>query len=207
MNLYQQEQYDAHALVLRYLATIDDAQKQQLDAMLHDYLAFRRRVDAFLQCHFARTCTQACFQSRRSACCSREGIITFFADVVINVLGSPSAEIARTMARLRKAHSGYKCIYLSPAGCRWKIKPMVCAMFLCDTAQNAVFNGNPALQDQWESIRKEKDRFTWPSQPVLFDDLEAHFIKAGFSSPLMYMHNSPGLLRLKRKWSVSSPPP
>jgi len=32
-----------------------------------------------------------------------------------------------------------------------------------------------------------------------FESLERYFIDAGYSSPLMYMHNSPGLLRVKKQ--------
>jgi hypothetical protein len=73
--------------------------------MTRDYCAYRQEVDAFLKTHLAGVCTQKCYQSRVSACCSKEGIITF----------------------------------------------------------------------------------------------ETLFIKSGYSSALMYMHNSPGLLRVKQR--------
>jgi hypothetical protein len=34
---------------------------------------------------------------------------------------------------------------------------------------------------------------------VLFDDLETFFINAGHASSLMYLHNSPGLLLVKKR--------
>jgi hypothetical protein len=40
---------------------------------------------------------------------------------------------------------------------------------------------------------------------VLFDDLEAFFIDCGCTSPLMYLHNSPGLLRVKQKRGQGPP--
>lgn len=207
MNPYQQEQYEAHDLVLKYVATLDAAEKQRLEKMLGDYLAYRKRVDAFLQSHFTDMCTQSCYQGRRSACCSREGIITFFADVVINVLCSPSEDINRIMNVLQQPNTGVKCIYLTSDGCRWKVKPVVCALFLCDAAIRSVFSANPDLQKEWEALRNEKKRFTWPDQPVLFEYLEAYFIKAQCTSSLMYLHNSPGLLRIKKGRQVSSPSP
>jgi len=48
-------------------------------------------------------------------------------------------------------------------------------------------------------LEAKRKRFTWPDQPVLFDDLESYFMKSGYRSPLMYLHNSPGLLRVKQK--------
>ena len=175
--------------------------------MLSDYLAYRERVDAFLSRHFTDVCTQSCYQSRRSACCAREGIVTFFADVVINVLCSPPKDIDRIITALKQPNTGFKCIYLTPNGCLWKVKPIVCAMFLCDAALRSVFEVNPTLQYEWEALRDEKNRFTWPDRPVLFDDMEAYFIKAKYTSSLMYLHNSPGLLRIKKNRQVSSPPP
>jgi hypothetical protein len=36
-------------------------------------------------------------------------------------------------------------------------------------------------------------------QSFLFDELEQLFIDAGYRSPLMYLHNGPGLLRVKER--------
>ena len=207
MNTYQQEQYAAYDLVVKHLSALDASDKRRLDAMLRDYLVFRGRVDEFLHRHFADTCSQSCYQSRRSACCSRDGILTFFADVVINVLCTPPQDIERIMTTLQRPNTGFKCIYLRSDGCMWQVKPIVCAMFICDSALGSIFEGNPALRREWEALNAEKNRFTWPDKPVLFDDLEAEFIKAKRFSSLMYLHNSPGLLRLKKCWQGSSPPP
>jgi len=43
-----------------------------------------------------------------------------------------------------------------------------------------------------------KNRYAWPDQSVLFDELEQMFIDAGYHSPLMYLHNSPGLQQVKK---------
>ncbi|MGD2030721.1 MAG: hypothetical protein PVG86_12380, partial [Desulfobacterales bacterium] len=59
----------------------------------------------------------------------------------------------------------------------------------------------------WNELKQRKKIYTWPDRPVLFDDLERYFMNAGYSSPLMYLHNSPGLLRIKKqakKQSVST---
>jgi len=198
MSSYNQEQYDALVMVRRYLAGLGEVEKVELVASLDDYLRFRQSVDDFQQAHFGSVCHQACYQSRLSACCSREGIVTFFADVVINVLLSTPQEIDRLAETLRQGDNGVKCIYLGRDGCLWRLKPIVCAMFLCDRAENGVFRDRPALRRQWEAYREHKKRFTWPDRPVLFDDLEAIFIAAGCTSPLMFLHNSPGLIRVKQ---------
>jgi hypothetical protein len=75
-------------------------------------------------------------------------------------------------------------------------------MFICDDAQKKIFNSAPAVRQKWEEFKQLKKHFTWPDRPVLFDALEAIFIKAGYSSPLMYLHNSPGLLRVKQRASL-----
>ena len=201
MSSYNQEQYDALDMVRRYVAGLGKAEKAGLVASLDDYFRFRQSVDDFLQTHFGSVCNQACYQSRLSACCSREGIVTFFADGVINVLLSTPQEIDRLATVLQKGDNGPKCIYLGSNGCLWRLKPIVCAMFLCDRAEEEVFRDWPALRRQWEAYREHKNRFTWPDRPVLFDDLEAIFIAAGFISPLMYLHNSPGLIRVKQQAS------
>jgi hypothetical protein len=46
-------------------------------------------------------------------------------------------------------------------------------------------------------LKQREKHFRWPDRPVLFDDLEKYFMAAGYSSPLMYLNNSPGLLRVK----------
>jgi len=200
MSSYNQEQSDALDMVQRYVAGLGEAEKADLMGSIDDYLRFRQSVDDFLQTHFGSVCSKACYQSRLSACCSREGIVTFFADVVINALLSTKREIDR-LAEVLQGPGGVstKCVYLERNGCLWRLKPIVCALFLCDRAENEVFRDQPALRRQWEAYREHKKRFTWPDRPVLFDDLEAIFIAAGYTSPLMYLHNSPGLIRVKQE--------
>lgn len=197
MNDYQKEQMDGFALVREHLATLSSAGRETLMAMAADYLSFRDETDAFLSRHFSQVCAPKCFQHRLSACCSREGIITFFADVVINLLVSPDDETDILMRVLKKPNQGFKCVYLGENGCIWRVKPIVCEMFLCDAAQKEVFGDNPDIRAAWERLDQRKKAYTWPDRPVLFDALEAHFLNAGHTSPLMYLHNSPGLLRVK----------
>jgi hypothetical protein len=200
MSSYNQEQSDALDMVRRYVTGLGEAEKADLVGSLDAYLRFRQSVDVFLQDHFGSVCSQACYQSRLSACCSREGIVTFFADVVINVLVSTLQEIDRLAEALQGPDDvSTKCVYLGGDGCLWRLKPIVCAMFLCDRAENGVFRDRPALRRQWEAYREHKKRFTWPDRPVLFDELETIFIATGCTSPLMYLHNSPGLIRVKQE--------
>ena len=206
MNSYQQEQIDALTLVYQHLNSLDAGCRREFQDCLSDYLTFRHEVDQYLERHFGGICDAKCFQSRMSACCSRDGIITFFADVVINVLVSNSEEIEAMFTRLRKPHTSLKCIYLGENGCPWRVKPIVCEMFLCDVAKEKVFSKVPRAREKWEELNERKKRYTWPDRPVLFDDLEAAFLKAGYSSPLMYMHNSPGLLRVKKQARTTANP-
>ena len=199
MSSYQTEQIDALTLVTERLDAMADTERLALEKLSADYLAFRREVDEFLSANFSRVCTETCYQSRLSACCSREGIITFFGDIVVNAMYSDVSELKKLLAVLRNPNLGFKCIYLSEQGCLWRIKPIVCQMFLCDRAKEMVFGENYRLQAEWELLEYKRKLFTWPDRPVLFDALEAHFIKKGCRSPLMYLHNSPGLLRVKEK--------
>jgi len=72
-------------------------------------------------------------------------------------------------------------------------------MFLCDAAKKEVFGKNPQARKRWEAFQKQKQCFTWPDRRILFDTLEQYFMDAGYTSPLMYLHNSPGLLRVKQQ--------
>lgn len=200
MSSYQNEQIDALQMVRRYLDKLSGAELQALKDMAADYLVFRREVQTFLNDHFRSVCTQACFHSHRSACCSREGIITFFADVVINVLQSESEALEQLEAVLKTENNGFKCIYLERNGCMWRVKPIVCEMFLCDASRNEVFANQPHLKLKWEALEHRRQRFTWPDRPILFDELEKKFLNAGLKSTLMYLHTSPGLLRIKKEW-------
>jgi hypothetical protein len=199
MNSYQKEQLETLNMVQRHLETVSKQEKQRLLSQISEYLMFRNMVDEFLCEHFENICTLKCYQSKVSACCSREGIITFFADVVVNALVSAESEIRSLSEALMKTNTGFKCIYLDIHGCMWRVKPIICEMFLCDTAEKAVFSENPPAKKIWQKLKQREKKYRWPDQPVLFDDLETYFIDAGFRSPLMYLHNSPGLLRIKKQ--------
>jgi hypothetical protein len=165
-------------------------------------MEFRADVARFQAKHFADTCSRKCFTSQTSACCGREGIITFFADVVINTLLSTDKETDKLLETIQRDTGGFNCVYLNESGCLWRVKPIVCEMFLCEHAKQNVLDGNNNLGQQWETLRRRERRYTWPNRPILFDDFEAFFIEAGFDSPLMYLHRSPGLLRLKAKYGL-----
>ena len=199
MNSYQKEQAETLSMVRHHLASISAPERRELESQVSEYLVFRDEVDAFLSKHFSNICTQKCYQSKVSACCSREGIITFFGDMVVNALVSPDAEIKTLTAVLQKPNTGIKCIYLGNHGCIWRVKPIVCEMFLCKQAKKDVFKQKPWVEEIWKELKQRKKLYTWPDRPVLFDALERYFIAAGYSSPLMYLHNSPGLLSIKRK--------
>ena len=197
MNDYNQEQSETIAMVRHHLGTRLPSELESIKAKIRDYLQFRQEVDEFLECYFSGVCTQKCYQDAYSACCNREGITTFFTDIVINVLVSTEQEVDRLLGLLNLPNQGLKCIYLRRAGCSWRVKPLVCAMFLCEPARKSVFGDDPHAQTLWQRLRHKEKKFTWPDRPVLFDALEADYIREGYTSNLMYFHNSPGLLRVK----------
>ena len=186
-------------MVRQYLSSLPNSELRWLRQRIKSYLQFRKVVNSFQDEHFADICSEKCFTSRTSACCGREGIITFFADVVINVLLSTSKEIDTLLETLEGDTGGFNCVYLNESGCLWRCKPIVCEMFLCDHAKNLVLAENKRLASQWQGFCRRKRMYTWPTRPVLFDELEVLFLNGGFDSPLMYLHKSPGLLRLKAK--------
>ena len=186
-------------MVRQHLRGVTASKLVWLKTRIRSYLAFRAAVDRFQKEHFSEICTKRCFSSHTSACCGREGIITFFADVVINSLLSTNEQIDKLLLTLESDTGGMNCVYLSETGCLWRLKPIVCEMFICEQAKKNVLADHDCLIRQWEGFRQEERLYTWPTQLVLFDELESLFIEAGYDSPLMYLHRSPGLLRLKAK--------
>lgn len=197
MTAYNREQLEAIELVRNHLKTSPSSELSRLSRRIKSYLRFRKETDQFLKRYFSEVCTDRCYKDRYSACCGREGITTFFADVVINILVSSDEDIDRIVRALQVSNVGFKCVYLGTNGCLWKIKPIVCEMFLCEDARKTVFGEALNARVQWERLRRREKRYTWPDRPVLFDDLETVFIQAGYDSNLMYFHNSPGLLKVK----------
>ena len=198
MNEYQQEQLDALTIVRRGLLQFGDAKRMELIETIRDYMQFRQSVDRFLKRYFSDTCTQTCYLSRTSACCSKDGIITFFADTVVNALHATPAQLDRLEMVLNRVNKGHRCVYLGIHGCKWTVRPVVCAMFLCDRAMDAVFRDEPEARKAWESLRRQEKSFKWPDRPVLFDYLEKAFLDLGCQSTLMHLNLSPGLLRVKK---------
>jgi hypothetical protein len=197
MNAYNEEQLETITAVVDCLKRLSLAEVTGLKKRIHNYLQFRKEIALFLNRHFLEICTQTCYESRQSACCSREGITTFFADVVINALVCQEEDMAVLMHVLKKPVKDAKCVYLRETGCLWHVKPIVCEMFLCRRARKKVFEENPDALKTWRKLRHRKKRYTWPSRPVLFDALEGYFRARGVRTSLMYFHNSPGLLRVK----------
>jgi hypothetical protein len=199
MGTYRTEQRQGQEMVVRYLREASATERDQLRRMCGDYIRFREEVQLHQRGHLSAICTRACFRSQLSACCNKDGIITFFADLVINALYSPPQTLERLRASLRQPRDDLKCIYLGVQGCRWHIKPLVCEMFLCDRALEEMKAADPRVVEAWLRLEAEAKRFRWPDRPVLFDWIESRFLAAGLSSPLMYLHNSPGLVRIKRQ--------
>lgn len=199
MTPYQTEQFQTLQKVRRYLAQIPEVERETLKESLADYLTFRDDVDTFQEKYFRDICNRKCFQSELSACCSRDSIIIFFADVIINALLADPTALDRLQDVLTKTHAGFKCVFLGRKGCLWSVKPIICEFFLCDAAKTAVLKANPVAQKRWDALVERKKAYTWPDRPVLFDTLEQICIDAGYASPLMFLHNSPGLLRVKRR--------
>ena len=202
MNDYQSEQLDALSQVLGALEKFTKCERDQLLVDIAPYVAFRREVDQFTERHFSPLCNSACFQRKRSACCSKDGIVTFWADVVVNACCASTMQIAQLKQAIQAPFFSDKCIYLTPGGCLWTIRPLVCAFFLCDAVQNEVLGACREISEQWSAYKNAAAAFRWPDKPVLFDRLEAVFMAAGCDSSLMYLSKSPGLLMVKKRAGI-----
>ena len=199
MNDYQQEQWDALQMVVGQLRLLKTGERQELFREMAPYLAFRSEVDRFLDRHFSAHCTRSCYSNQLSACCSKDGIVAFWADVVVNVCCSSEAAIQKLFKALRSPFNENKCTYLQADGCCWQVRPLMCAMFLCEPAQEKVFAHDEECKAQWNALRNRAEVFRWPTRPVLFDRLETFFMERGCRSSLMFINTSPALLRIKRQ--------
>lgn len=202
MNSYQTEQQDALFKAREAVLRLSRPESGALSHKIRSYLEFRRQVDAFHDVHFRHHCSLSCFQNRLSACCSKDSIVTFWADVMINAFVSKAVQLADLALSLTDPAYPHKCIYLGPDGCRWQLRPLMCALFLCDAAKAEVFAANISAQSRWEKLQAQANDFRWPDKPVLFDWLESYSMARGIHSPLMYINKSPGLLRIKRKAGI-----
>lgn len=196
---YRDEQLLNQEIVQEFFTRSGDAEKSLIRALCGAYLHFREEVAQFQSHYFQSCCNAACFQHQRSACCNKDGIITFFADLVVNAVVSDPSEMDALTTCLRVSRNDMKCIYLGPQGCRWRIKPIVCEMFICDRAQQEVLDASPQASAIWNEMKEKELSFRWPDRAVLFDEIESRFMAAGVRSSLMYLHNSPGLIRVKKK--------
>jgi hypothetical protein len=205
MNDYQKEQWDALIQIKHHLNCLGTETLDALRTSITPYIQFRKELDIFLDRYFSKHCTESCFQSSLSACCSKDGIITFWADMVINACMCNSIEMDRLLNAVRHPAKPGKCIYLCSDGCCWQVRPLVCAMFLCDSVRQAVFSLNPEAAARWCEFEQSAKSFRWPDRPVLFDQIEQQFMDFGCRSSLMYLNTSPGLLRVKRQSGMIKP--
>lgn len=199
---YNRRQEEVLLVVRDHLARIPDPERQSLRKSLQPYLEFRDETARFQEEHLSAACTLRCFHDGTSACCGREGILTFFADVVINLLLSTDEEADLLLSRLLDDKGGPNCVYLGENGCAWKLKPITCEMFLCDHAKEELSGGDGSRGRRWKELRGREKIYTYPDRPVLFDGLEKLFLDAGIENAMMYCHKSPGLLLLKKRHGV-----
>ena len=202
LNEYQKEQWTA----LNQIKECVDARGpigSELVDEIRSYLEFREGLDSFSDRHFRNHCSRACFKNQVSACCSKDGIVTFWADHVINASASGIGCIDDLLAAIRAPQHSDKCIYLGTNGCLWRIRPLGCALFLCDGVQKEVLDARPSVKEAWDEYRNRARGFRWPDRPVLFDRLEQAFMAVGCRSPLMYINTSPGLRRVKQKAGIA----
>ena len=160
MNEYQKEQLETLLMIRKQFERFSASEMDYLQAEIAEYLSFRSRIAGFLRHHFKDICTEKCYQNQLSACCSKDGIITFFADAVINALVSNTHELDSLENAIRRPSYDHKCIFLTENGCLWRIKPIVCEMFLCDAAERTCFGVNHNALKQWNEFKEIKKHYT-----------------------------------------------
>ncbi len=198
ISRYNSEQIETIGMVVEHLSCVSEKENESLKKMCDEYLGFRKQLSEYFLKYVADTCIKKCFDNQRSACCTKEGVIIFFADIFINLLYSDKKETDDLLFALNSLDQGRRCVYLGERGCLWKIKPVICEMFLCNTAKKEIFQKHADASLLWMALKKREKDFKWPDKPVLFDRIEEYFINKGFSSSLMFMHTSPGLIKVKK---------
>lgn len=187
-------------MIIDHFGRMSEKDLNELRQICGDYLDYRAEAGRFFQEHFAEICSRNCFANQLSACCTRDGIITFFGDLVVNALVSEPDELDRINKRLAGPRPDFaKCLYLADDGCLWRMKPLVCEMFLCDAAMESVFKDAEATEACWKRFKTRALAYRFPDRPVLFDHLEMAFLYAGYRSNLMYINTSPALRRIKAR--------
>jgi hypothetical protein len=194
---YNRDQWITFQAVREACNSMASAEKVKLRDTFQSYLSFRRELDSYHTTYLETFCRRFCFETGLSACCGFESIITFFADHVISFLLSTDEEMEAIFDVLQQPNRSGKCVYLGKTGCIWKVRPIACAMFVCGHLKAGCIENNPELQSLWTEFQSREKEYTWPTGPVIFDDLEKVFIGFGVKSPHMHFHQSPGLLRLK----------
>jgi hypothetical protein len=206
LSEYNQDQLISLRALPRACAGMSPAEMERLRALAQPYLRFREAVDTFCVRHFDLFCRGRCFETALSACCGFESIFTFFGDHAINFLFSPPEALSHMDSVLSRPNRSTRCVYLGAGGCLWNVRPISCAMFFCTEAREKVFETSPEAAKLWEELREREKEFTYPVKPVLFDELEATFMRLGVESPHLYFHRSPGLLRVKAKAGLNAKP-
>jgi hypothetical protein len=196
---YNRDQFTSVLSILEVLSNLGEEEAGALRAGIQPYLGFRKAISEYYGSLFRESCRESCFDSGVSACCGFESIVTFFADHVINLLESSQQEIDILASVLKRPNRTQRCVFLGASGCTWRIPPISCAMFLCSQVKEKVFEAHPGARIIWSEHQRSEKEYTYPNKPVLFDDLEAFFMKRGSESPHLYFHRSPGLLRIKSK--------
>jgi hypothetical protein len=196
---YQRDQWHSFKAIEKACGRLLPGELEILKNALLPYLQFRTVLDDFYEQFFGSYCRTTCYENNLSACCGFESIFTFFADQVITFLLSTPEDFEALLANLEQPNQSERCVYLTESGCVCRVRPISCAMFFCEPAKQNAFGANPDVAAFWEELKKTEKVYTYPAQPVLFDDLERVFIARGVDSPHMYFHKSPGLLRVKAR--------
>lgn len=200
---YNRDQGITFKAVNEALQRIGSTGVEKLKESVGPYLAFRRELEEFQAGFMEAFCRKSCFETGISGCCGFESIITFFADHAISFLLSEPREKELILGALEQPNRTKKCVYLARSGCIWKIRPIACAMFLCGKLKSGYIECDHKAKSVWTQFQDREKEFTWPTKPVLFDDLETYFMGLGVRSPHMHFHQSPGLIRLKARSGVA----
>lgn len=201
---YNRDQLQSFRIIERTCRRMPDSDRENLSRAIQPYLHFRTRLAEFQALTFVPHCRATCYDTALSACCGFESIFTFFADQVITTIESSPADMEAVFRVLSRPNETRNCVYLGENGCLWKVPPVSCAMFLCDGIRKEILEPRPEAAQTWNQFREEEKEYTHPVRPVLFDSVESLFIRLGADSPHMYFHKSPGLLRLKEKWTLKT---
>ncbi len=106
---YNKEQLETLYIVRQYLSKQSQNKIETYKKDIESYSLFRKKISDFSSKNFSSLCREKCFDNGLSACCTKEGIITYFADVFVNAIYSTPDQLNKIENILQMTNNSKLC--------------------------------------------------------------------------------------------------